>query len=67
MGLLFGGILPFRVVFKERDDLRKRFERRESEQVQAIAPERDALIARLTAIQPLPLFIRNTADPHLNF
>ena len=38
-------------LIKERDDLRKRFERSESEQVQAIAAERDSLNARLTAIQ----------------
>src|SRR5438045_1804559 len=38
-------------LIKERDDLRKRFERSESEQVQAIAAERDALNSRLTAIQ----------------
>jgi hypothetical protein len=36
---------------RERDELKRRFERSESEQVQAIAAERDALNGRLTAIQ----------------
>ena len=36
---------------RERDELKRRFERSESEQVQAVAAERDALNARLTAIQ----------------
>ena len=36
---------------RERDEIKRRFERSESEQVQAVAAERDALNARLTAIQ----------------
>jgi hypothetical protein len=36
---------------RERDDLKRRFERSESEQVKAIAAERDALNGRLMAIQ----------------
>jgi hypothetical protein len=36
---------------RERDELKRRFERSESEQVRAIAAERDSLNARLTAIQ----------------
>lgn len=38
-------------LMRERDELKRRFERSESEQVQAVAAERDALNARLTAIQ----------------
>jgi hypothetical protein len=38
-------------LMRERDDLKRRFERSESDQVRAIAAERDALNARLTAIQ----------------
>ncbi|HSA12464.1 MAG TPA: hypothetical protein P5205_22175 [Candidatus Paceibacterota bacterium] len=36
---------------RERDEIKRRFERSESEQVQAVVAERDALNARLTAIQ----------------
>jgi hypothetical protein len=36
---------------RERDDLKRRFKRSESEQVKAIAAERDALNGRLMAIQ----------------
>ncbi len=36
---------------KERDELKRRFERSESEQVQAIAAERDGLVAKLMGIQ----------------
>jgi hypothetical protein len=38
-------------LLRERDELKRRFERSESEQVRGIAAERDALSARLTAIQ----------------
>ena len=38
-------------LMRERDELKRRFERSESEQVRAVAAERDALNARLTAIQ----------------
>ena len=38
-------------LMRERDEIKRRFERSESEQVQAVVAERDALNARLTAIQ----------------
>jgi len=38
-------------LMRERDELKRRFERSESDQVQAIAQERDALTSRLSAIQ----------------
>ena len=38
-------------LMQERDELKRRFERSESEQVQTIAAERDALNGRLMAIQ----------------
>ena len=38
-------------LLRERDELKRRFERSESEQVRAIAAERDSLNARLTAVQ----------------
>jgi hypothetical protein len=38
-------------LMKERDEMKRRFERSESEQVKAIAAERDALNGRLMAIQ----------------
>jgi hypothetical protein len=36
---------------RERDEIKRQFERSELEQVKAIAAERDALNGRLTAIQ----------------
>jgi len=38
-------------LMKERDELKRRFERSDSEAVRTVAAERDALNARLTAIQ----------------
>jgi hypothetical protein len=38
-------------LMKERDELKRRFERSDSEAVRAVAAERDALNARLAAIQ----------------
>jgi hypothetical protein len=39
------------VLMRERDELKRRFERSDSEAVRAVAAERDALNARLAAIQ----------------
>ena len=48
-------------LIKERDELKRRFERSESEQVRSIAAERDALTARLATIEIDQAVVREAA------